>query len=42
MTLEQAGISAWLSDENIGATYGVGIGSGFRSQRTTRWRPARS
>ena len=30
MTLEQAGIPAWLSDEIIGATYGVGIGSGLQ------------
>jgi hypothetical protein len=27
MALEQAGLRAWVCDENIGATYGVGIGT---------------
>jgi membrane protease YdiL (CAAX protease family) len=27
MALEQAGLRAWVRDENIGATYGVGIGT---------------
>ena len=26
MALEQAGLQAWLSDENLGATYGVAVG----------------
>src|SRR5882672_1796657 len=26
MALEQAGLHAWLSDENLGATYGIAVG----------------
>jgi Putative prokaryotic signal transducing protein len=30
MALEEAGISAWLSDESTGASFGVGVGAGVQ------------